>query len=191
VQNKTNMDAVLAESFMEIAKKKPIEKITIKEITDRAGVIRPTFYNHFQDKYEVIEWLVKHNVFGSTEVLMKNGMVNEAVILVFKNLIADKAFYMKASKLAGQNSFEHILEKCIKETFEEYFFSNNNRNVANHIYSKWITADSLSGYYANILTYVLTNWIQGGMMIPPEDMAKIFHYIETRSLQEMLEELKE
>ena len=48
-QAKSAVDTLLAEALKELAEKHPIEKITIKEITDRAGVIRPTFYNHFQD----------------------------------------------------------------------------------------------------------------------------------------------
>ena len=57
-QGKSAIDMLLAESFKELAQKQPIEKITIKEITDKAGVIRPTFYNHFQDKYELLEWII-------------------------------------------------------------------------------------------------------------------------------------
>ena len=41
-QGKSAIDTLLAESFKELALKQPIEKITIKEITDKAGVIRPT-----------------------------------------------------------------------------------------------------------------------------------------------------
>ena len=58
-QGKSAIDTLFAESFKELAKKHPIEKITIKEITDLAGVIRPTFYNHFQDKYELLEWIIR------------------------------------------------------------------------------------------------------------------------------------
>ena len=61
-QNRTNIDRLLAENFKELACQRPIEKITIKEITDRAGVIRPTFYNHFQDKYELLEWIIMEEV---------------------------------------------------------------------------------------------------------------------------------
>ena len=57
-QSRTAIDLVLAESFKELSQTRPIEKITIKEITDKAGVIRPTFYNHFQDKYELMEWII-------------------------------------------------------------------------------------------------------------------------------------
>ena len=54
-QSKTDVDQMLAESFKDLALRMPIDKITIKQITDGAGVIRPTFYNHFQDKYELLE----------------------------------------------------------------------------------------------------------------------------------------
>ena len=47
--------ALLGEKFKELVAKKGFEKLTIKIITDAAGVIRPTFYNYFQDKYEVME----------------------------------------------------------------------------------------------------------------------------------------
>lgn len=42
-QGKSAIDTLLAESFKELALKQPIEKITIKEITDKAGVIRRHF----------------------------------------------------------------------------------------------------------------------------------------------------
>ena len=61
-QGKQAIDLALAESFKELASRHPIEKITIKDITDKAGVIRPTFYNHFQDKYELIEWIVMEQI---------------------------------------------------------------------------------------------------------------------------------
>ena len=47
---KKELKILLAESFKELVLEKLVEKITIKEITDRAGVTRVTFYNHFQDK---------------------------------------------------------------------------------------------------------------------------------------------
>ena len=58
-QGRNAIDTLLAESLKELTIKQPIEKITIKEITDKAGVIRPTFYNHFQDKYELLEWIIR------------------------------------------------------------------------------------------------------------------------------------
>lgn len=41
-------DVALAESLKSLMMRMPFEKITIKDITDEANVIRTTFYNHFQ-----------------------------------------------------------------------------------------------------------------------------------------------
>lgn len=45
----------LIEAFWELYKDKPIEKITVKEITNRAGYNRGTFYAYFKDTYEVLK----------------------------------------------------------------------------------------------------------------------------------------
>lgn len=37
IQGKTDIDQLLAKSLKEIAVRRPVEKITIKEITDKAG----------------------------------------------------------------------------------------------------------------------------------------------------------
>ena len=62
------------------------DKITIKMITDQAGVIRPTFYNYFQDKYEVMEWLLETEVFRHAREMMEDGMEKEAIYLLFRKM---------------------------------------------------------------------------------------------------------
>ena len=42
-------------SFMHLAAKKPLEKITVRDIVDDCGINRNTFYYHFQDIYAVLE----------------------------------------------------------------------------------------------------------------------------------------
>ncbi len=47
---------ILAESFREIAGIKPINRITVKDITDNCGYSPATFYRHFKDKYDLIAY---------------------------------------------------------------------------------------------------------------------------------------
>ena len=51
VNKKSMMKVNLCESLRGLMLKRPFEKITIKNICDETGVIRATFYNHFEDKY--------------------------------------------------------------------------------------------------------------------------------------------
>ena len=112
-QGREAVDVLLAESFKELARKQPIEKITIKEITDKAGLIRPTFYNHFQDKYELLEWVITAQLLKPLEPLLQNGMVNEALLLLFTSIEREQEFYARACRMEGQNSFrEHRKGMC-------------------------------------------------------------------------------
>lgn len=105
IQGKTDIDQLLAKSLKEIAVRRPVEKITIKEITDKAGVIRPTFYNHFQDKFELIEWIIRTELLEPVEPLIRNDMIIEAMVLLFTNIEKDKAFYSQLVKMEDWSNF--------------------------------------------------------------------------------------
>lgn len=47
----------ILDAFLRIAAKKPLEKITVRDIVDACGVNRNTFYYYFQDIYAVVEEL--------------------------------------------------------------------------------------------------------------------------------------
>ena len=102
-QGKNAIDLVLAESLIELSAKKPIDKITIKEITDKAGVIRPTFYNHFQDKYELIEWIIKSELLEPIKPLLNAGMIFEAIVLMLNNISAKQCFLQESTKAGGRS----------------------------------------------------------------------------------------
>ena len=76
--------ALLGQKFKELVVKKSFDKITIKMITDEAGVIRPTFYNYFRDKYEVMEWLLWEDVFKEVSKLMEQERGMESLKLLFR-----------------------------------------------------------------------------------------------------------
>ena len=46
----------LETSLKNLLLKKPVYKITINDITEDCGVNRATFYYHFKDIYDLIEW---------------------------------------------------------------------------------------------------------------------------------------
>ena len=91
-QQKKEISTLLAESFRTLAAEKPIEKITIKEITDGAGVIRVTFYNHFQnidkvkhtEKQEIKEGLRRHK--NTAFLCIRKAAFNTFVIFLSRQI---------------------------------------------------------------------------------------------------------
>ena len=48
---------VLADAMRELMRRRPVSKITIGDICDHCGMNRKSFYYHFHDKYELINWI--------------------------------------------------------------------------------------------------------------------------------------
>ena len=48
--------AKVAEAFLELSQRKSVDKITVKDLVEACGISRQTFYYHFQDILDVIEW---------------------------------------------------------------------------------------------------------------------------------------
>ena len=185
MQTRTDTDRLLMDCFKELVLCTPVEKITIKMITDKAGVIRPTFYNHFQDKYEVIERIIRVDITNPVKVLLENEMVTEAVALIFANLQKEKDFFLKISKMEGQVTFESIAKAAIIELLTE-FIQGKQQNRKN--LPVWFTREHLAEYYAQEISFILIKWVQNGMNVPPREMANLYEYIMSHSMMDTINE---
>lgn len=192
MQTKSAMDLRLMESFKKLVLRMPIEKITIKDITDEAGVIRPTFYNHFQDKYELLERIIRTEILEPMMPLIKSGMINAAITIIFTNLLKELEFYRRASRLEGQNSFWSITKECIKGMLYEYITEETRGKAksGNPLVNKFLTAENLAGYYAHSLTYIVMRWLWEESDVSPSDMADIYEFLLTHSMQDMIQAME-
>ncbi|MCP0886098.1 TetR/AcrR family transcriptional regulator [Ligilactobacillus sp. WILCCON 0076] len=93
----------LANSFQELLRHEPLEKITVEQICQQAGVHRSTFYRYFQDKYDLLRYafdifLVAHvdeeDIIGSTiaminreKQLFRNVSINNDSNFLFYQMI--------------------------------------------------------------------------------------------------------
>ena len=181
--SRNGTEIMLAESFKELVLRQPIEKITIKEITEKAGVIRPTFYNHFQDKYELLEWIILTDLLEPIRPLIENKMVSEALLLLFMNIEKEREFYKQTVRLEGQNSFESIARECVKEILLEIIEKNSVRKIPKF---RWLTQERIAEYYAQSMCSVVIVWIKSGMTISAKELVEIYEYMMEHSIAEIL-----
>lgn len=119
---------LIANSFKELLLQMPFEKITIKTITDHANVIRPTFYNHFHDKYELVEWIVFDDVLSEVQNQIEQKQGREALIRLLRGFVDDRDYYCKAFEITGQNGFEETVHKRLSEIILELFGDDTTEN---------------------------------------------------------------
>jgi len=98
-------------AFCQLYSKKPIEKITVQEITRKAGFNRCTFYQYFSDIYEVLNY-VENDIFDNIEKWHnskdKNIDTEEVMIREFVKLFDEKGTYLSA--LLGQYGSNRFME---------------------------------------------------------------------------------
>jgi len=54
----TQMKEQIASAFLSLADQRHIDKITVKDLAEYCGISRASFYYHFQDILELIEWII-------------------------------------------------------------------------------------------------------------------------------------
>lgn len=187
MESSDSIEVRLANSLKALAVREPFEKITIKKITDGAGVIRVTFYNHFQDKYELLEWIMRTEILDPVRILVQNEMFREAIVLIFTNMQKEKEFYTHVARMEGQNSFAEIVEKGIGRLLLAIITEHTGGRKGEH---SWMTPEYIARYYARAMTFVVLEWIEAGMTMPPEEVATMYEYIATRSLRDVVLELQ-
>ena len=115
---KVTMKDLLSEGLYILMQQKPFEKITIKQICDKTGVIRGTFYNHFMDKYEALEYLIHRMFYKGIEHESNPQIIKH----IFQTVSDNRDFFKSCYRITGQNGFEDLMSNVFKEIFRNVFY---------------------------------------------------------------------
>lgn len=176
--------SVLADSLMELAKHKPLDKITIQNIVDNCGAGRQTFYNHFKDKYDLINWIYKTNAHRIWTTYIDHEPWNKVLSRIMDHMKENKVFYFRAISVEGQNSFFEYLFESIQNSCIRLIKKNLNMNTLS--YETLFTID----FYCYGSVNMVKQWAESGMKEStklfatnichnmPEDLKKLINYKE-------------
>lgn len=157
---------VLANSLMELAEETPIEKITIQNIVKNCNSGRQTFYNHFRDKNDLINWIYEHSFEETIHEWDTNSNILDCHCAVFKIFLKNKGFFIKTVKLSGQNSFPEFLFEITRDFYLDYI---THKFGKEHLTKELRHAIDFN-CYGDVSMCI--NWIKNGMKESPEYMAQ-------------------
>lgn len=168
MQLKMHADArrVLADSIVDLAKKRSLDKITVQNIVDNCRVGRRTFYNHFADKYDLINWIFKNNLDNFIEKYAGIEPLDKVVCRIISLMKDNQVFYSKALSIEGQNCFLDFFFQCGCQ-----FYAG--------LIERRFGKDALSDNLVFIIKYnchgqvnIVREWICKRMVDSPETIAK-------------------
>lgn len=93
-------------AFCKMLYEKPLNKISIQDILDKSKVCRSTFYRHFTEKFDLMNWFYQYHV----EQLFNNGKsIAEIQLNICKFYYENKNYFLRILKYNNQNSFRNFV----------------------------------------------------------------------------------
>ena len=98
-------------SLKKLLKEKPFDKITIADLTGDCGISRMTFYYHFQDIYELAEWVCIEDGKQALKDKKTYDTWQEGMIQVFEAVLENKPFIANIYRSVDKAKIENYLYK--------------------------------------------------------------------------------
>ena len=155
----------LEESLKHMLLKKPLDKITIRDITEDCGISRMAFYYHFKDIYDLVEWACIEDASKALQGKKTYETWQEGLLQIFEAVQENRPFILNAYRCISREQMERFLYQLtyglIRGVVEE-----QSRGTAVSEEDKSFIAE----FYKYSFVGVMLDWIRQGMS---EDPAKI------------------
>ena len=155
----------LAAAMKKCMERMPVEKVTVKEIVEECGTTRQTFYRHFLDKYDLINWYFDKILSESFKHMGTGETVYESLVRKFRFIEHERLFFDAAFRYDDQNSLrDHDYREI------HAFYTNMIESRAKEPLSSEL--NFILEMYCRGSVYMTTRWVSGEIEYTPEEMAK-------------------
>ena len=149
----------LADSLKKLLAKKTLDKITVRDITDDCNVNRQTFYYHFHDVYDLVEWILTEEV----ALYISDGLTKENWKDVMRRMMdemsKERSFMTNVYYSLSRRELDRFLQKISRPILEE---------ITDRACEGKNISDEDKSYIVELFTYALcgivTEWIASGML---------------------------
>ncbi len=153
----------LEASLKHLLLQKPLNKITISDITEDCGVNRMTFYYHFKDIYDLVEWSCVEDARQALGGKKTYDTWQEGFLQIFQAVQSNRPFIMNVYHSVSREQVEtylydvtyHLLINVVEEKAAGLSVSQEDKEFIAHLYK-----------YAFV--GVMLDWIRADMKTDPQ-----------------------
>lgn len=130
----------LAQAMKELMAEESFSKISVSDICSRCGMNRKSFYYHFQDKYDLVNWIF-YTEFLTELVQKESENTWEMLEDVCSYFYREQRFYRNAIQIQGQNSFREYFVQAM-EPFMLRFLQQLFSNIQDYAFATTFLSDA-------------------------------------------------
>lgn len=155
----------LEASLKNLLLKKPLDKITINDIAEDCGINRMTFYYHFKDIYDLIEWSCVEDAKMALEGKKTYDTWQEGFLQIFKAVYDNKPFIMNVYRSVSREQVEKYLYKLTYDLLSGV--------VEEQAKGMEVSAENkkfIADFYKYAYVGLMLDWIRGDMKDDPQSI---------------------
>ena len=110
----------LEASLKKLLLQKPLNKITINDITEDCGVNRMTFYYHFKDIYDLVDWIMVEDAAKALEGRQSFENWTDAFLDILHQVQDNKVLVMNVYRSVSREQVEQYLYKLLDSMLRDF-----------------------------------------------------------------------
>lgn len=167
----------LAETLKELMRQEPFGKVSVGDICESCGMNRKSFYYHFRDKYDLVNW-VFHTEFIESVNLHEYDSLGQFLLQITRYLYDERVFYRHALQIQGQNAFSGYFRQTLQPFLTAF---------ARDIFRSSDDPDFYTGLVCDGLIAMITTWLSDKRPVPPDELGQNLQKILQRFSQNYLD----
>lgn len=175
----------LEQSLKNLLMKKPLTKITISDIADDCGINRMTFYYHFKDIYDLVEWSCLEDARRALEDNKTYDTWQQGLLQIFNAVRENKPFIMNVYRCVHKEQVEKYLNPLVDNLI---------LGVIDEECVGMTVRDEDKSFIAQVYSYIfiglMMDWIKADMREDPKEIVERLSKLIKGSVSEALARFK-
>ena len=169
---------ILKQSFLEIMRDKPINKITVKEVCVKADINRATFYAHFTDVYDMLN-TIENELYDVIQNSFERGWETKSLEELLTEVCTDiKKNGEVYNVILSENGDKSFLNRVLNIAYERCMFAWSAKTQSEDI----TKLEKIYHFFSHGSAAVILSWVQNGMRESPKAIAGFIKEITEKGL---------
>ena len=166
----------LSAALRALLREKPLDQLRVRELTERCGLRRQSFYYHFEDVYGLFAWSARQERALLLRRLADCVTWRQALLDLLDRAAEERAFYRAVLDRDGQAGLREMIP--LEEVLEAVQLYYRHRcGVA----PDRAAEEQERRCGQAVLLSLLESWVRGGAVLPPEELADALERAAERS----------
>ena len=175
----------LEQSLKNLLQQKPLSKITISDITEDCGISRMTFYYHFKDIYDLVEWACAEDAARALQNKKTYDTWQQGFVQIFHAVRENKIFMMNVYRCVNREQVEKYLVPLTDQLI---------MGVITERAAGMTVREADQQFIAQVYSYafvgIMLDWIRDDMRADPEELVNRLAMVIRGGITQALERFR-